>query len=845
MKITSLALVGYKRMALNDVNAFTIKPVEPTQLILGTNGSGKSSLIGELTPVLPNTNDFLSGGSKTIVITHRGSNYTLTSIFSNSNTHSFIKDGEELNPGHKSNSMKELIFQHFNTNAEIHTLLSGRERFCDMPPSRRREWFTKLSDVSYDYALAVYKKLTTRERDLSGALKLAKKRLVSESTKVISAEEESKLTQEIGQLSVELNFFQQQRSPLERPVAEYEQELKAGLEELTRSSMRLLRMRFVAPYGHHPSQCVVRNEWYEIYRPGFNNIEEIQVLLDEYRGKIASTEALINKAVGEHSKIKETLKILLKRGEDGLVVLAKRREGYEELRALEFASVQLGLQGLPAAEAMRALESVGELLSATFVSLPENQDKRYSTARKQEEEAKLLTVRDARQKRAAHLLYLASQRQHMESHKSNDALECPKCNHRWVHGYSDAGYQKLLEIIADEEVLQREQDATIKDLESGVAKIDEYGELYRDYVRTTRHWPVLQPFWDHLQTSGMISAAPRQILTVIEQFKEDLRHGIEIDRLNAEIRNVQELIASSEQVGDASLWGTKLQLEEIELHMQELTAELTRTQSAHNDYSHYRRQLQEATELGARIEEQRRTLTKTNDDMVEMLRRETINHCIKQLQHSLVRKEETLSQITMQKVIISELTQQISDLDVAYQGAGALVKGLSPSDGLIAEGLLGFIRNFTGQMNTLIRKIWSYPLQIQDCGVSESGTADLDYKFPMMVQSKTNIKGDVSEGSTGMQEIMNLAFKVVAMRYLDLAESPLYLDEFGSAMDVAHKTAASLVIKQLIEQQPFTQLFMVSHDYGQYGSIANMEVCVLCQNNITVPSAYNHHVVMS
>jgi len=176
-----------------------------------------------------------------------------------------------------------------------------------------------------------------------------------------------------------------------------------------------------------------------------------------------------------------------------------------------------------------------------------------------------------------------------------------------------------------------------------------------------------------------------------------------------------------------------------------------------------------------------------------------------------------------------------------------MVQQLSPTEGLIAEGLFGLIRSFTARMNKLIRSIWAYPLEVLPCGVDGDKGAELDYKFPLMVQSKSNIVKDVKLGSTAMQEITNLAFRQVAKSYLKLDDVPLYLDEFSASMDVAHRAAAAQLVNALIEQGSFSQAFMVSHYESFYGALGNAEICVLCSNNIVVPSGkpYNEHVVIN
>jgi energy-coupling factor transporter ATP-binding protein EcfA2 len=832
-------------MQLNGVSSFTFKPTELVQLILGTNGSGKSSLLSELTPLPADPASYTKEGSKTIRITHRGESYVLRSTFSPKNQHSFIKgDDEELNPGHTITVQRELVRQIFGITPEIHELISGRDKFCDMSPSQRRVWFTLLSDISYDYALIVYQRLKDRARDTTGALKLAKKRLVTEQAKVISIEEERKLTKEVKDMSAELNLLQGQRAPVERPSASFKQEIHEGMEELTRMSMRLLRTRIVAPYGVHPNQMEVRDDWYELHRPGFQSVDDIETLIDGFRHDISVKEALINKSVGEHAKIKDTVRVLQRTGEEGVKALIDKRRALEARQAevLEKRKLRLACENAPAMQ--NALLSVETLLVDVFGEIPENEDKRFSQSRLQEVSDLILRMKDTRQKKVSEVVYLNSQKAHMEAHKNSADLTCPKCSHKWIHGYSDEKFQILLEVISKEEDAVRLMERNIAEQEANAQAIRAYGELYRSYVRTVQAWPVLQPLWDHLMDNGYVTKSPRMALNVVAVYKQDLEIELEAAHIGQQIVDATELIRQAEQVGDASLSEQQLKLETVTLQIEELTSSLTRTQGQLADYSHWRRQLVESQELSAHVVALQSSLEKTNAQMIEALRLETLNHCIQQVRHSLVRKEETLSAVTLQKGIIADLEKNIASLTIQEDAAKALVHALSPTDGLIAEGLLGFIRSFTNQMNNQIRKIWTYPLQVKDCATAGSESAELDYRFPLMVQTKDNVVDDVSKGSTGMQEIVNLAFRVVAMRYLGLAESPLYLDEFGASFDVAHRSQATATVKALMEQQPFTQLFMVSHYEATHGAFSNAEVCVICPNNITIPAStkYNQHV---
>jgi hypothetical protein len=202
-----------------------------------------------------------------------------------------------------------------------------------------------------------------------------------------------------------------------------------------------------------------------------------------------------------------------------------------------------------------------------------------------------------------------------------------------------------------------------------------------------------------------------------------------------------------------------------------------------------------------------------------------------------------LTNIKSQKNTVDNIINNINELESEEIALSILVKQLSPSDGLIAEGLFGFIRGFISQMNSIIKKVWTFPLEIKPCELTDNNSVDLDYKFPVKLSSNT--VSDVSKGSTGMIEIINLAFKIVALKFLGLQNAPLILDELGRTLDTAHKTGIINLTKQLVEQHIFTQVFMVSHDFSQYSAMLNVDTCVLSPDNIILPVSYNEHVKMS
>jgi energy-coupling factor transporter ATP-binding protein EcfA2 len=256
MRYDALILKGFKRFALNQVSYFEIRPKEQVQLILGTNGSGKSSLLQELTPLPANQADYLKDGSKEVHIVSRAHSYICISNFAVKQIHSFVKDGEELNPGGTATVQKELCRQEFGITPEIHELETGQIRLTELGPSQRRIWFTQLSDVSYDYAIGVYNKLREEYNAAKYSLKEDKKRLVDEQTKIITEQEQRQLIADVQQLHKELSHLLELRAPIDRPAYVIQVDMEKANAQLLQLSKMLLNIRVESP-AH-----LYRNDWF-------------------------------------------------------------------------------------------------------------------------------------------------------------------------------------------------------------------------------------------------------------------------------------------------------------------------------------------------------------------------------------------------------------------------------------------------------------------------------------------------------------------------------------------------------------------------------------------------------
>jgi len=836
MYIISLELVGYNRMRLNDVKGFTFKPKDRLQLILGTNGCGKSSMLAELWPMPPKPSDFDDGGFKRIVVAKNGHTYCLTSTKTGSSMrHSFVKDdGEELNPGGTGMVQKELVWQEFGLTQDIIDLISGKEDFTTMSPARRREWFTKLSEVSYDFAIAVFNKLKERLRDTSGAIKIQKKYLVEETRKLVSEKEltELKLRQsELQELLNKLFSISKPNNGTSVPANALQQSL-GELDQLNKKLSPIMRA----------------------LESGEQGIKLDRQTTDDaivyHQAQYSKYTALVESHSRELEDLTKKYDLLMQRGQETLQSLGIQHDEITVRKQyLENAfrtSIRQYLSG-SAAAAQANFAQVKDELVEVLNQLPLNTEGTYGKPVMIRLESQLEGVRSEIQHRNNRASVLRNYIEQAKCQHRDGTVVCPSCEHSW--SLSDASntiaqYEKELQDIVNDDImsqLDKKVAALSEDIEANRIYADLFIRLFQ--AGRTLNQQYFGDAWQALFPIDEIRSAPKRLAIQVSDIEHDLNLAVEDEVLSDRLKEIDRLVAISR---DTEAYNADELKERIDkLHnlifeyngyvlvsnktVQDLRAHLARLGMIERGAVQYDQLLQECYQSSAEL-----VLAKLNAAVWQK---------INDTQIALSMVTEKVTNAHMQQGIIDDITRKIEGLEQDKKLLELMVSHMSPTEGLIADGLMGFINAYIRQMNTMIRKIWAYPLVIKT-----EMKDDIDYKFPMMIQSKTRKPvDDVSEGSAGMQEVVNLAYRITAMKYLGLGGYPLALDEFAKTMDEAHKSNATDMIKSLLDQEGFSQLFMVSHDPHQYGALSNPQVCVICPKNITLPSdvVVNEHVTFA
>lgn len=832
MKILSLELKQFKRLALNNICHFKIDLVSPVQLFLGTNGSGKSSILEELSPLPGNKDSFRKGGSKTIVIAHNQKTYTLISDFTNGQKHSFLVDDVEQNDGGTVTIQKELVKTHFNITQDMHELMLGigGQVFTNMSPAKRREWFTRLCTVDYTYAIKLYKKVQENLNITTGALKHAKKRLATEMTKALEHEEATRirarisdLTRETQQLYLVREVETLQFSDVEGRVNSLNQHIEKLCKDFHSIRKVLKEQSFLDP------------AW--LWETQEDRLAEIHTIKGKYAELSNEFMALSSETLqGEEIDVVE-----LERLRNVIAASTQRAQELMDSRSV-------AIEGLKAYLARDAMATVYIPLGDAIAGLISNAEGRFSNARlsdledlvRQQEAA--LGINERQMDQCNHDL------KHLESLRTGEAMECPNCKHSWIKGFSQALYDGIKAKVANgQNHIAKLKEKLKADKEELRAQI-EYKQQYDLAVSIMRSCPELNPAWTEMMAESYLQKSPVLAMSFIDRVRNDIELMCAAEDLLQTSKTEEARLRLAEYAQSENYKAKKARMKLLEERLGYATADISRKQESYDDTAMLIRRIETMYELADKIAAAKESMDGLHKETIRALKNEVIDEALSQLQEELASLSVRINTVNAHEQLIADINGQIEELTCSENAWRLLQNTLSPVDGLIAEGMLGFIRQYVARMNLLISDVWTYTMEVQDCSLEED-SAELNYKFPVLLPESGNPDPipDVSRTSMGMQEIINLAFRVAAMQCQGLDSGCLFLDEFGKTFDETHREAATRMVARMVEQMNFSQLFMVSHYENSWGAFYKAQLTVFDKRNITLSNAvkYNEHVTMA
>lgn len=787
MKFLELELSGFKRISLTGVTRLVYKPVHKIQIITGPNGSGKSSILGELSPFPSDKKDYDIGGMKKIVIEHNGSIYTLINSFGKPNKYSFVRDGEELNLSANKTTQISLAQTYFGLDSKMWEIVTGKSTFSSMSVSQRRDWFTKASGKDHTYAEYVYKTLSEALRSNMSVFKH------------ISA----------SRADVEKNSVSEEHT---RYLKEYRKDLLSLLEELeiyrrhNKETLDDIQNRI----NSHSIELVKNKE----RLLSLLQRRDVFISIDDLENRKKHISSKIHNITGQLQSVWD---ILEKKRElrDGIRLTNTQNEAalVDKIQTLERRiNTTISIEGITIDEIktyVRVFDDVYERLSAIRDDLLDTETiEEYLNSRESLVDD---LVRFKNKLRELEIKESSISRLREVSELQKVSITCPKCTYNWKQNIGDLLY---INDIASMETDIASIKKKITTNEEIIKDIDKRLRALRD-LREIRRTIQMPSIWRYLgvDSTGNIDIGLYVSRVVdLPSLREELSSTLSMYEDLAKYKEWLKKYKDSDSIDRVETDIEDLERKEKELSNKkiDLTYELKDIEK--------RIALQKDIDLT--IDRLKKTITyisKTKRTGKEIAFQRALGSMIRDVKEKIHEIDDEIS--ISQKIhdTLTRMDSELLELSEKRELLEKLLNVLSPKDGLIGEMISDGMLSILEDMNSIIRKIWRYKLEVLPC-IPEEGDVSLSYRFPVKIED--HISEDVSKTSSSMQEIINLAFRITISSRLGLDQYPLFLDEFGRSFDSLHrKKAYETIYNELGTSEEFTQVYMVSHyleDFGYY-----------------------------
>lgn len=815
MKIIKLVLHRYKRFDLLASDTITYTPVSPYQLVLGKNGIGKSSLLNELSPLPCETTDLKEEGYKEIEIEHRGHRYILRNTLQKKLENSFIMDGKELNESGTTRAQKDLVEEHFHYNSQLHDILMGVTLFSNMSPQQRREWFVKMSQSDMTYAIQLFNRIRSSERDIKGAIKVNNNRIVQEKNKlpdeatIISFRDQKK--EIVDNLNLLLPNLDNDVRNVTPRIIEASNAIKSLAAQVVDSKFEMAwegvaDREAVIEIKHRMDYELERCK--EDYRKVTDELAQVQDIIrkatEEQKRPISEIDNEIESLMHETDKLSQTIDYC------GFTVA---QDNFSE--KLHF-------------------DKVKSVLSNVLMNLPanprgENNLYRYDKSDYEPLRRLLAELGSEIQKRETEKIYLQRE---LDQLKQVHDVDCPNCHHTFKPGVDCSRMSQIEEKIKR---LDQESQQYKIDYQEKKALEQEYDEWLRwlnALNNIPNQYPTSIPLINYLVSFELLQDNPRLLLQKVSEYERivDLvgqRNQIRqyLDRLEQERTRTLAAEGNDMEFVYSTMKRLEVESEALQLKTTKLTQQVNQIRTIISNHDTVNNWEQQLTQLLKQIEDDTLMLVRFKNN-------EYLSHEIHALQQSLADKETFLKQVDQRETIISQLESTNLQLKEESEALSVLTKILSPQDGLIAESLLGFMNNFLDQLTNILDQVWTYSMRpYLDLG--EEGI-ELDYRFPVDVNDGNIFVKDISRLSRGQMEMVNFGFKLLLMQYLDLQDYPLTMDEIGGSFDSLHRDKLYQYIKRLVESNQVQQVFIISHIASSHDALSQADRCILDPDTIMV-----------
>lgn len=819
MFITEMVLHKCRRFYLKGIETLRINPTLKTQIVLGTNGSGKSSLLKVGFSVLPaDKDDFEKGGYKYVKVMSNGRTYELRSDIARKVTsHSFIMDGEELNEGKTGAVQRELVREHFGMTNDLHQVLTGQIKFTSMSALQRREWITLLSSADFDYVIKLHGRIKRAARDTGAVIKHLSGRLVQESSKKIDDDSFTALRRQSEDVYSKLMKLHQhsKRDGLAPTFGHYERMYNDLHSEMDSLIQRTKYLKGVVP-------TAVKD----------TDNDAVIALKDNLRSRVQMLEAALQEVSERHHEIDKQIHDMADLEDiDPVELDGQIKELRDRIADLNTKFKDTNdIAKLPTHEyCFATIQDLMTTLHQVDVS-DESYLDRSTHLSKLKDLADLQGSLVKGQGRIGELEY------RLDHIRNCASITCPKCTHEFKEGVSGEEEETIRKLLEKGYAFRKDIDSRIDAVKEWIASSNAIGEVMYSLQSIREQNPDLSVLWERIHRQGGFKQG-RALISTCTEFIGDIKNNIVVLELTQALTPLLERQVALQKLDKSSqLRGVANSLSDRVL---DLKSHLLDAKETLKEVDSFHSRMIEAGEISQTVEMGMVRLNELMDNMTKFVAVEEVEAQVKRHQVQLGMLEQSLAEAEIQIGIVKDLNKSLEEAKSEEDALIQLEKLLSPKDGIIAEQIMVFINTFIGAINDVIAKVWGYNLALDKCNLAEG---ELDYKFPMYIHSTDNPIEDIKFGSDSQVDIVNQAFVLVVYKFLELQHFPLYLDELGRTFDEVHRLNLTLAVKELMDDDIYSQVFFISHSFESQNSYPNSQLVVLDDSHVSLNRISNEHV---
>ena len=831
---------------------------QPCCAILGGNGSGKSSMLREMTPYPSCRTDYMKDGRIEKVIEHRGHIYTLTSDFKNATApHSFKKDDQELNPSGTSDVQIDLVEEIFGINKMISDIMAGNIHICSMQKSLRKQLFSATYPSDLSFVLEYHKKVCSQIRAFANQIKLLQGREGSLEASLITSAERDRMHQYRDCYQTILDRVDKANFLLENEINQLKDHevLKKQQSNLTLDDLKKLITTIVR---HYQEMLVDRKKGRKLGEsPTIHSTHEkviahqasLRFLREKESTRTHELESLrdeLNKFIRVRDAPTSDKKDELA---SELVVLE------QEMKSLQ---TNPSWKNIPPIQADK-MDKVEDIV-VTVTNLITSLHPYCGRLINQEQIDKLRGECDTLSFSIANVMgeksilegQLAQQRSRKEMMTQNSyPKDCSRV----------CGLRATLEAsVRDIDLRCSEIEARLKKIYEEVSDNEKrLNESRRHLLEVSPAIPIMKSLWEKLSENYLLDLAlngesfidcvnnhcteiPNRIIKGYESSKIYYRYK-DLYNKSEQIKNTLAMMKSNEAINLSMEVIHEMiadRQKKLDLGIKEIDELVRQIRIVENDL-----------DLFVDAEDTLRSIDTYIQVANDVLNREIILNRIAfdrkmidehiQIKNEIGRRlreiEHTLEeQKRIEDVLNTEIRPTLEDLRKQKIDWELVESGLSPTKGLPCIYLVRFMNRLISRANAIIKEVWSTDMELGYIEEKDS----LDFSISVIFNKSTIVK-DCSLCSNGQKAIVDLAMTLaLAIERGFINWMPLICDEVDGALTDQHRTSLVGMINRLLEEGVIKQMFIVNHFAIQTG-LPNCSIVALSTDGVLLPCSYNEH----